>query len=308
MKIFFDNVNFNSRSGPNSFANRLASELHRLGHEITGPDNCDIHLSFIEQVCKKSEKSTMIQRLDGIWFKPEDYHEKNIGLKRTYDTADAVVWQTEFDKTMITKHWGEKKGSIIGNGMSLDRVSVSNENLKKIRDHFSTVFCCSANWHRQKRLQENILLFKKLQSTYSNSCLLVCGSNPDFVVSDPSILYLGNLPHETLMQVYSISDWMIHLAWLDHFPNTVVESIVHGTPVIHTNSGGTKEVVRGSGIQVKEIHEYQYELCDYEKPPELSLDLFILREVKTDSSHLCISKVAKNYINFFHETLRSKNG
>ena len=49
MKIHFDNVNFSSRSGPNSFALRLAKELTRLGHQISlDCISCDLSLVFIE--------------------------------------------------------------------------------------------------------------------------------------------------------------------------------------------------------------------------------------------------------------------
>lgn len=306
VKIFFDNVNFESRTGPNSFARRLANEFFKSGHEITGHDECDVHLSFIEQVFPKAPNSVLVQRLDGIWFKPEDFHTKNTGIKKTYDSSDGVIWQTEFDKQMITKFWGSKNGKVIGNGMLKCKTAVVNEWLANVRKSYSKVFCCSANWHRQKRLKENTLLALQLFDQNPNSCLLVCGSNPDYVIAHPSIFYLGDLPHEILMQVYEISDWMIHLAWLDHFPNTVVESIMHNTPVIHSDSGGTKEVVLGSGLTIKEKDQFEFSLCDYEKPPDLEISSFRLADVQVSNEHLNIEIVARQYIDFFENLLRTK--
>ena len=49
MKIQFENVDFNSSSGPNGFGLKLARELIRSGHEIT-LDSADVRLSFIQSV------------------------------------------------------------------------------------------------------------------------------------------------------------------------------------------------------------------------------------------------------------------
>jgi len=306
MRIFFDNVDFSSRSGPNSFAHRLATDLVRKGHEVCGPNVCDIHLAFIERLHQKNDTAKLVQRLDGIWFKPEEFLEKNVGIKKTYDETGTVVWQTEFDKKMITKHWGDKSGIVIGNGIQIIDTPVTHPTLLKIRGSFKKVFVCVANWHRQKRLRENTELFLKLQKTYQNSCLLVCGRDPDYVIKNPDIFYFGDLPHESLMQIYAISDWMIHLAWLDHFPNTVVEAISKGVPVIHTNSGGTKEVVKSSGLLIAENEKYEYNLIDYEDPPTIDTsDINKLpNDVIVDQSHLDIRLVSTKYEKLFLSLFR----
>ena len=49
MRIHFDNVNFSSRSGPNTFASRLATVLTERGHEIVNyNEDHDVVLVFIE--------------------------------------------------------------------------------------------------------------------------------------------------------------------------------------------------------------------------------------------------------------------
>lgn len=301
MKIFFDNVNFSSRSGPNSFAFRLAENLNKKGHEICGSNECDIHLAFIEQQHQKNKNAKLIQRLDGIWFKPEEFLEKNVGIKRTYDAATAVIWQTEFDKIMITKHWGDKRGSVIGNGIVIVETPVTHPKLLEIKNRFKTIFVCAANWHRQKRLKENVELFLHIQNTNPNSCLFVCGGNPDYIIEHPAVFYFGDLSHDILMQVYAMSNWMIHLAWLDHFPNTVVEAISKGVPVIHTNSGGTREVVRKNGIEIIEQWDYDFSLLDYENPPKISYPKIELKNIDIEHAHLCIDAVGQIYENFLNE-------
>ena len=303
MKLFFDNVNFNSTTGPNTFASRLARELIDHGHEITDSVNCDVHLSFIEQVTPKNNKSVLVQRLDGIWFKPEEFISMNSGIKRTYQNSDFVVWQSYFDKTMVTKWWGEKTGEVFHNGINLSRISVTNKDIASLRASYKLMFVCSASWHRQKRLKENIELFLKIKDKYPDSCLVVMGSNPDFLLKHKDIFYTGPLPHDICLQFFSAADWMIHLAWLDHCPNVVVESLSQLCPVICTDSGGTKEIVRKNGIILSEDKKYEYDLLDYDDPYDLSVVSLDLPTVQIDNSYLDIKKVAQKYIRVLEELI-----
>lgn len=58
------------------------------------------------------------------------------------------------------------------------------------------------------------------------------------------VLYTGiiNNPEE-LKKLYNVADWYIHPALADNLPNTVVESVSCGTPVLGFNSGGINEII-----------------------------------------------------------------
>ena len=88
---------------------------------------------------------------------------------------------------------------------------------------------------------------------------------------------------------------MIHLAWLDHCPNVVVEALSRGCPVICTDSGGTSELVGRNGIVIPETVRYNFELLDYDNPPPLGVGIQIPEKIKVDNSDLDIRKVAKQY-------------
>ena len=81
MKIYFDGVNWNSLSGPNSFAHRLATELSAMGHTIADVSDYDVALVFIEETGKLNPVKPKVQRLDGIWFKPSEFATKNERIK-----------------------------------------------------------------------------------------------------------------------------------------------------------------------------------------------------------------------------------
>lgn len=311
MKILFDGCDFLSRTGPNSFAKRLAFELLSMGHIIADPHDYDVVLVFIEPSFR-DYSAPVVQRLDGIWFSPEEFKSKNVKIKSCYDIADRVIWQSEFDRSMTTKWWGDRKGDVIRNGILIDPIldtkKISNEILQ-IRNAHDMVFCASANWHGQKRLKQNIELFRHLKKNfYPSSCLIVLGSNPE-KVSGSDIYYTGNVSHAICEQIYAISHWMIHLAYLDHCPNSVLEALMQGTPVICSDQGGTKELVRDYGLFVKEP-QYNYELVHYDDPPLIDVtQVSLLPEITSLGSHcdIDIKNVAEQYIKLFNEVINETN-
>ncbi len=301
MHIHFDNCNFSSRTGPNTFGARLATVLAERGHEIVGyNDHHDAVLVFIEPTRQWKRDVRVVQRLDGIWFKPEQFETHNRLIKWAYDNCDAVVWQSKFDQTMTYHHWGHREGKVIGNGIDADKVKLSNARLRTIRRENEKVFVCSANWHRQKRLKENIEAYDILSKGVEKSCLIVMGSNPDYVIERSDIIYTGNIKHSLCLEIYAMSDAMIHLAWLDHCPNVVVEAISQKCPVICTDSGGTKEIVENSGLVIPEIQPYNFELTDYDDPYPIDLSMleeFDLSQIEVNSKNICLQKVADEYEN-----------
>jgi len=297
MKVYIDNVNFSSSSGPNTFAHRLANALvSGFDIDLVGPnDYYDAFLCFIEPTHEPRSGSKFVQRLDGIWFKPDQFQTHNDKIKWAYDNAHHVIWQSNFDMQMTTIWWGDRVGTVIHNGISLrDRDINIPERLANLRDKHDRIFVTSANWHRQKRLKENVELFQELGQ--ENDIMLVLGRDPDYHTSDPRVTFLGEQSHETCLQIYSISDWMIHLAWLDHCPNVVIEAISCGCPIICTDSGGTKEIVRENGIILKEDSEYKFELLDYDMPYNLSLPRIQLIKPTIDYSYINIGLVASKYM------------
>jgi len=109
LKVFFDNINFQSSSGPNSFGTKLARELEKNGNRVNKDSDPDIQLSFIQATRKIAP---LIQRLDGIYFNSEqDWKIQNKPIQQTYEIADAVIFQSNFNKGLTEKYFGKKKNS-----------------------------------------------------------------------------------------------------------------------------------------------------------------------------------------------------
>lgn len=273
MRIHLDNCDLNARTGPNVFAQRLTRQLLIMGHDVvtdTGKD-ADVSIVFIEPTGRPLARR-VVQRLDGIWTKPHEFVRRNAPIKALYDRADAVVWQSSFDHTMITKHWGARYGWVIRNGIELPtQAQLDGTPRLAIRQDHDHIFVCSANWHPQKRLKANVELFFHLRDTqFPKAALIIMGANPDCWATHPSVFYAGSLTYEQCAQVYRNSDWMLHLAYADHSPNTVIEAIANGCPVVCSNVGGTKELVGGFGVVIDE-DTFAFEPFDHDAPPSIDV-------------------------------------
>ena len=290
MKIHFDNVIFSgsgSQTGPNTFANRLAKKLFELGHEVVFErQDAPISLVFIEPSGAPLAPK-VVQRLDGIWSKPNEFENRNVSIKALYHKADAVVWQSKFDRNMTLRHWGFPAGSerfrgcvlepmpdrVIGNGIEINPVKeITIPKLLEMRATYDQIYVCSSNWHPQKRLETNVKLFEHLRKQHPNSCLIIMGDHPDYRATGANVFYTGPVGPDVYMQVYSIANWMLHCAWSDHCPNVVCEALSQGCPVVCSEVGGTKELIGGYGVVLKEVEPYDYELYDYDHPPFINVE------------------------------------
>lgn len=319
MRVHFDNVNLQAGTGPNTFGNRLARRFFEMGHEVVlTADGADISLVFIER-SGAPLAAKVVQRLDGIWFKPHEFETKNVGIKELFSRADAVVFQSQFDMDMVNKWWGSKgpRGelgtlhncAVIGNGIDVNPLKqISIPRLAEMRAQYDQIYVCSSNWHRQKRLDANVALFERLHKKHPNSCLIIMGAHPDFRATGPNIFYTGAVGSDVYNEVYAVANWMLHLAWADHCPNVVVEALAQGTPVVCSEVGGTKELVGGYGLVLKE-DPYNFELADYDNPPSIDVaQVDDLPDRKTlDYSTIAdidIRNVAERYIKLFESLVR----
>lgn len=329
MKIHFSNVNFDLPTGPNVFAMRLKKQLEIMGHDIilNHRDKYDVFLCFIEPATHPDDRccgSKLIVRLDGFWFKPGQ-EQNNNNMIYMYNKSDNVIIQTEFDRKFIEKYWGVRQNvSIIGNGIDLDNPSYPYPDIEidddEILTNFSSeskernIFICSAHWTRQKRLLDNIKTFYVLSEqaesiTGKKSAICYIGNIPDDIgkeaeklLKDLGLISIkgGNISLKNINNVLKNCYYGIHLAYLDHFPNSVVEMLAAGLPVIHTNSGGTKEVVKIPRLMINEP-EFNFELTDYDNPPIIDSSNFILPKEPppVNLSHLDIKLVAEQYLKVF---------
>ena len=241
MKIQLENVDFNSRSGPNGFGLKLARQLTRDGHELTNTSP-DVRLAFIQST---NDFDPTVLRLDGIYFNSaQNWKAMNEPIKRSYNHAQAVIVQSEFDKQLVFRFFGERKDvHVIHNGTDVDLINRVPAYLDSTAIPRETIWMCASSWRPHKRLDENIRLFQTLRS--EGDRLFVAGKNatPAGDVDTSNVYFLGDLTWEAMIGWMKSAGHFIHLSWLDHCPNVVVDAKVSGCKLYVSEAGGTAEMV-----------------------------------------------------------------
>lgn len=294
MKINLENVNLNSSTGPNSFGKKLHSALLNKGHEFTSYEEADVSLCFIEGLnVMQNLRTPRIQRLDGIYFnKQQNYEAQNFNIKLTYDWSDGVVFQSHFNKKLTTKYFGEHSRSVvIHNGADVGTI----QEIKPAKIYANKVWSCASSWRPHKRLGENIRYF--LEHKEEGDVLCVAGETPH-IVKDPSIYYLGNLSQDKLYSLYKRSDYFLHLAWLDHCPNVVVDARACGAQIICSDSGGTKEIA-GLDAIVLEEEEWDFQPVKLYEPPSIDFEKKVDNLFDSDYDIVSVSQKYEDFMKNF---------
>lgn len=288
MRVLFDNCNFHSASGPNAFGTRLAKALSLRGHILADPGAADVQLSFIMMT---QADAPVVLRLDGIYFNTDqDWESMNMGIRASYENASAVVAQSEFNRELLERYFGQHESMhVIHNGTDTQEIDGVLPLEASQLDSFDEIWACASSWRPHKRLSENIRYFQECAP--SNSALVIAGGNPDARVSDSRVFYAGQLQRPELLSLYKRASTFLHLALLDHCPNVVVEARAAGCRIVCASSGGTKEIA-GPEAEVIEDMEWDWQPFKLYNPPRLDFQ----KTVKALSSpSLDINDVAHKY-------------
>jgi len=264
-------------------------------------EGADIKLTFIEsnQIVKTGP---MVLRLDGIYFDPEqNYKLRNGNIFRSYEQADGVVFQSEFNRDISFKYFGEHPNhTVINNGADMEYMNSVIPLAHPRLDNFETVWCCASTWRRWKRLRENIKYF--LEHSSPKDCLVVAGhvDAKETVIHD-RIFFVGDIDVQNLYALYKRSKYLIHLARYDSCPNVVVDARAAGCQVICSSIAGTKEVAGQDAIVIYE-DPWDYSPASTTCLPEISFDKVIENGYNTNIDMIDVSK---RYEEFLKETLNA---
>ena len=303
MKIFAHNFNPQSNSGPNKFTRQLFNTMQKdLGVSYTiNQQDADVEFCLIQQVVHKVKP--MVLRLDGIWFNSEqNYKEQNKIIEYSYRNADTVVFQSNFNKKLTEAWFGPHENPhVIHNAADMKQIERANPAFwNNIFGKETEVWSCASAWRPHKRLDENIRYF--LEFAPKNAILAVAGKgaaserlNHRF---NERIKFLDELDYMSLLSLYKRSSTFVHLAYLDHCPNVVVDAQAANCRIICSNSGGTLEIVEKGTIVIED--EWDFKPCELYNPPKLKFNHFKHITMSRDRN---IVKCSKKYYDILKETI-----
>lgn len=300
-KSFFIN-NISGVNGPSIFGMRLRKALVELGWSW---NRFLPSISFIVSAGIFRPFAKNILRLDGLYFDLAntlgDSDNKNKPLVKAYNKADGIIFQSHFDKELYRQFVGptDCKDTVISNGAP---AAFSPKGARYKYAHKKTLIC-SADWRSHKRLDCIIQGFLEYGDT--NTCLAILGDPQDKQLTHPNINYLGKVAPCNLPYYLRGADALIHLSWLDHCPNTVVEALCCGLPVLCTHNGGTKEIVKDNGIVIKCEEDFEFKKVNLYDPPKCdkwtvaeAIDKILSWDKPVNSNYLRIENIAAKYAEF----------
>ena len=297
----------------------------KWGIRVTSnPNKAHIHLANVRAIPKGLP---IVQRLDGIYYdSATPFKTRNSAISATHGFAAGVIYQSDYCRRAGEHYLAKRKGPfrVIYNGIEPGWAGPRNP-------HSDPVIVVSAKWRRHKRLPEILKLFKDYREIYHKAILIVMGDlrgSPNPESNNPGVRYVGHISHDQMRSYFRQAWFSLHLSKRDACPNSTVEAIGAGVPVITTDAcgGGTEMcymtpqcvVIQGDDISIQPAPHYTDKYNVLSKPLHHNiLQAMItltqnqgtaLSNGTTDSltmpQQLTAYYMAKQYIDFFKEILK----
>ena len=251
----------------------------------------------------KSKNIPIILNQNGIfypgWF-DGDWKMMNKKLSVPYHESDYVFWQSEFCKFSANKFLGERKGpgEILYN--CVDTNFFSPKSVKADENHFIFLITGNIDHHLDYRVIPVIYALNTCVSKGFNFKLNLAGKiNPQLLRKCFQIAkhlnlknnfkYLGLYNQENAPNIYQNSHVYVMLKYKDPCPNTVIEALSCGLPILYSASGGVPEIVGNScGVALKVLDNW------HEKKIVPKDEQIVNGMIKIYKNYLSMSKNARN--------------
>jgi glycosyltransferase involved in cell wall biosynthesis len=285
-------------------------------------DSIFFPISFDRNILKyfKTNKLPIIQRLDGIYY-PSKHGLKYLYFNREIKIdylkySDFIIFQSEYSRmecfTMLGKTQNEKY-KIICNGTDKSIFYPKNRTFNKNK----IIFTATGSFRNKDMIEPVVLALDAIKNRY-NFELRVIGPVSDIEVKKlmkrKYINCLGAMNKEGVAKELQKTDILIHCQLNPACPNSVIESVSCGVPVIGFDTGAMKEVLFFSPELLAHVSDdifQRYQDFNYEKLMEkiiLCIEeyekfkcLFIKYSYLYDSEDMC-----EEYIKTF-EVLRQND-
>jgi glycosyltransferase involved in cell wall biosynthesis len=319
---------------------RLRASIERQGLAKTSTFlDPRAQINLFANIVRNPYSKPYVFRVDGAYFDSAETSGSNETLNRPIyegiDGACGVVIQSHFDLELV-RSFGrvDRPYEIINNGTDLTLFCPDGPDMKGALgiEASELVVLTSAKWRAHKRLDDIVEVFLEFSRRKAHPCrLLILGDTAGVSIpadgwssqlpQNAQVTLVGHVQPDDLPAWYRTGDVFLYLSWLDHCPNSVVEAIACGLPVVCSNQGGTRELVEMSnaGVVAEADSGFTFELVDLYHPPKPSCNVILeaLEDVvhrldeyrlKIDRGPLDIDVVARRYVCFLETMVRAGTG
>lgn len=317
----------NKSQGPKIFLSRLRDSINKQGLAKTRSFKLPFYdIALFSSVAHQTYRKPYVIRIDGIYFDRAETCGSNTDLNspifNAIRGASGVIFQSEFNRRLVDRYFGNINVPccVIQNGVPLFEFSPNGPDMRSRLglSGKAELILTSAAWRSHKRLSSVIDVFLLLVGKRADLHLVIMGGGvPEGErVVHPNIHYAGHIEPHDLPAWYRTGDVFLFLSWLDHCPNTVVEAVASGLPVVCSNQGGTREIIEHShgGIIAPADTDYDLELVDLYTPRKPNINIVATEVVRAldnmsvyrsniNYSAVDIDQSARQYVRFLEDCL-----
>ena len=216
----------------------------------------------------KKNKVPIILNQNGVFYSgwyQGDWEKKNKIMSLPYHEADYVFWQSKFCKLTADKFLGVRKGpgEILYNCVDTN-IFIPKTKIK-FKDNFKFLITGKIDLNLEYRIIETIKGLSYAKSKGFNFKLVLAGKINDLVLKNSfkvakdlnlikNIEFVGKYDQKNAPLIYIKAHAYVMLKYKDPCPNTVIEALACGLPVLYSKSGGLPELVTsncGVGLDVR---------------------------------------------------------
>ena len=177
--------------------------------------------------------------------------------------ADIIIFQSELSRKMHQRFFGDAKQQsyVILNGVP---VEIFNPDVKSVSLEGSPRLAITASFRLHKRLQNAIKLTNNLRKKLPSITLHVMGVIDDLTkeliqsLDLSSCIFHGHVSSSTLPSIYVGCDLGLSPSLFDPCPNSVVEMVSCGLPVLTTSASGAAEIIKNPELIITEDLDFDF--------------------------------------------------
>ncbi len=206
----------------------------------------------------------------GAWY-AGDWQAQNRRMARSYHAADWVFYQSEFCRRAADRFLGPRAGpgEVLHNAVDTVRFAPAQGTSDGARDGYTFLITGKIDGHLYYRLESTIVGLRVACDAGLDARLVVAGWVQADAQSRAEVLakklgltgrvsFTGSYTQQQAPEIYRAADAYVMTKHNDPCPNTVLEALAVGLPVLYSDSGGVPELVgTEAGVALPCIEDWE---------------------------------------------------
>ena len=166
-------------------------------------------------------------------------------VKKSLDLVDEIIVPSTFLQEVFSQYG--KSSTVIPNVLNVQRFN-SDDRIASMKP----CIIVTRNLEEIYDVASAIHVFAAIKAKFPDAELKVAGTGPERENLEKLVLqlgvssavdFVGRLTPEDIAKLYKAADLMLNTSVVDNSPNSLIESLACGTPVVSTNVGGIPKLV-----------------------------------------------------------------